>query len=400
MGQPTLDEGADDIDTDDIDTDDDGCPVGPTTRWQGALKWAYEGKAPSSPATPFASRRENVAQPVYLSSKPSWDDSPYEHMGVGSSTRVDECGQWRLVDVDVELAEERVADYDAEVLREFGPEPSESVRPDVGMGDWVDGGLAVRTSWDADNCDGISGKDIWLNSNNYFDKISSSYNTTQRKMVWIVGGCSGVMIDDDATSTWALTAAHCVTDSNGDPLTGSMTVCTYGNVQSPAQCFSTLEVRVRTGNWDGSVEDDFAIVRINGRPGVGTMPLSQASDNVLDDFTHYDRGFTRWEDDCDAATVTNNSVTINDSFDGRHLWKTRGEVKSTPGNLLKLDSSGAKGMSGSPHYYCPNGASNCSSSSFVTAVQTNAWNPAWPAGYRMGGPKARTFRTWAINNID
>lgn len=205
--------------------------------------------------------------------------------------------------------------------------------------------------------------------------------------------CSGVMVD----STWLLTAAHCVADENGYFDTDEYDVCTRENLQSGAQCFGIADARTPGGTWDGDVEDDYAVVKLDGAPGEGWMAITSASDSTTSSYTNFHRAYPGWVPGCIDNFEYSLSEVIVEGPPGVRMYKADGDIQSTPSGRVRFDISSAVGMSGGPFFYCPNGP--CDDGHWVTSIMSTPniwWFFGW-TGY-MEGPKGSDFRTWVINN--
>ena len=83
---------------------------------------------------------------------------------------------------------------------------------------------------------------------------------------------------------------------------------------------------------------------------------------------------------------------------GAFTW-ANGEVMSTTNKRVRLRGDGASRMSGSPHYFCPDGAvDTCGPSDKGEIIMIHAGFVGSPTN-RVVGPKASAFEAQAVNII-
>lgn len=95
--------------------------------------------------------------------------------------------------------------------------------------------------------------------------------------------CTGTVIDADAQTGFLLTAAHCVTEEDGDALPAADFVVLPGqDFAESTSAFPVESVSVEP-SYDGSfAEGDVAVVRFSaGDAALGTIPVLGASDDAL-----------------------------------------------------------------------------------------------------------------------
>jgi len=397
----------------------------PALMVQGAMEWSYNGQAVFTDHDVVGVERSERSY-TYVENDYSIRDMTYdvdEYFGVGVETIVDTYGrQWLITHVDLDLALEQVAEYDAQVLSYFGSPEGDGLASDVQIefnsaaGEEATG---IPLSWDTVACTIGSGYyDHHYNHSGNGDiaKVDAvPMNDRQRKIVMIVGPsgvCSGTMVDDE----WALTAAHCIADLDTgielDPT--DFHVCTMENLDEnttgsyEAACFGVEHLNAFY-QYDGDPDtsaDDFGVVHLDGQPGVGWFAISAADDSYIDDYTAYLRGFPGRTAACAKNEVTSDSLTTDNSYDGAHLWRASGDIQSTLAGYIKYDVSSAQGVSGGPYYYCPNG-SGCADGHYITGVATKVHLSCYWDGTRhinppclwgnSQGAKGSAIRQWVIN---
>ena len=383
---------------------------------RGALTWRYVGQASFSdePET-----RPQAGRYVVPSRVPG-PRSVNEYFGVGRAEAVDLYGRlWRLASVDVEVMKQEIQKYDREVFEMFGRAevPQEQIQPVVDYYYPEDAGQAFdeqNTSWLRCYCTNEPGYVAWDHSSDDLDKVDDPMNDRNKKVIWLASGSgSGTLVRSD----WALTAAHLVSDNSGNKLNAnSLDWCSMENLDEntsagdQAICQTAIWVALAPG-WSGGTDptNDYAVVEFPASFGVGWFGISQAPDSTIKSHPDRVRGYQRKKWGCSTNSVTRNSKTTNDNWEGRHLYGAQGDIQSTPGTRVKWDSSVALGVSGGPHYYCPNGG--CVNGHYLTGVQatisvntcsglinyTTCAGNSCLGGYS-SGPKGSAIRTWVLNN--
>lgn len=346
------------------------------------------------------------------------------YFGVGTARRIDRYGRtWVLDYVDVEAARTVRAENDAAADALFGmtepgvdeANPGIEYNPDAGVEQ-----LVIPMSWDTIGCSGVD---------KYFDHSGNGpitqstvvpMNERQRKIVKIFDPsglvCSGAMVDDFTV----LTAAHCMTNTSGVEYNAtSFMVCSMENLDEnttgifQADCDGVDDVQKNPGfiDWDPfEVEEDYGLLHLNGTLHVGSFELSSASDSAINGPVDYVRGYPGSTRSCTNNEVTNDALTTDDTYNGAQMYSADGAVQATPTGWVKWNTSGALGVSGAPHFYCPN-TGGCDNGHYITGVLSTTslscsldaagdtyLNPPCASGYT-SGPKARDIETWVDNNL-
>lgn len=353
-----------------------------SVRERGGLHWVYEGQEVFTDLPD-----EGLRGMVYLQAEEKKTDLDR----LLGSVAVDNLGRrWSLDGVDELAIREAIAAYDELVASEFGLEEVDA-SPVPEVDDPEPGGWAyVRDlSWTTTDCDGDGEDDIFRYGAD--DRVVSSnpMTTRQKKVVLIScpgGTGSGVMVDNE----WLLTAAHVITTSGGTAYNPSTyDICTLGNYQTGAQYFDA-DIAVIPGGYtgDGDLNDDYAVVHLTSRPGVGWMAISSASNSTIRRADSYNCGYPSYGPGCSSTSVTK---IHSDHVAGKQYW-SKGDLFGTTSNKIKTRLDIATGHSGGPFYYYPSG---CCGAHYVTGVCAAYVNPAIGSSYT-GGPKGSAIRSWVI----
>lgn len=387
---------------------------------RGGLEYVYDGQQVYRPGA------ERVDEITYTRESSRLTDVSLDaetYLGVGETTMVDEYGRrWLLLNYDESTLWDQIDAYDSSVERTQGleSEPQERVgiAYDPGAGE-TETVILDTDLWIADDCTAVPGTSIvdhiYGGSTQGLTQ-TGDLNVRQKKIVMVIfvdssnvqHYGSGVLVDDDTV----LTAAHVVSDQYGyfDPV--NMRVCSYGNMQAGAQCRTVSAVTTPGGTYNGTVDDDYAVVTLNSAysPTLGWMAMSTASDATLASATHYHEGYPshtlpcEWNDG--VPIIQGYYLGINPvygtgewyNYFGIHQMTAYGPAKTVwPGAIL-FNVSGAGGMSGGPYYYCPSGCTETSGAHYITAVTTGHLYTSPTSGYS-NGPRASAFRDWVIAHM-
>jgi V8-like Glu-specific endopeptidase len=302
------------------------------------------------------------------------------------SKAIDSYGRlWTLGGFDQSVVADRIATYDDEVSREFGLEaPSSEPAGELEKGGWA---MFKPSTWYFTNCDADPADEIIRWGSDGRNLVSNPMSTRQKKVVIIScpgGTGSGVMVDDE----WLLTAAHVITTSGGtfyNPSTYQ--ISTLGNYQTGAQAFNA-DTAIMPGGYsgDGDINDDYAVVHLTSKPGVGWMAISQAGNSTIKNADGYNVGYPSFGPGCASTSVT----AINSGEpSGAGYWSC-GDVFKLTSKKIKTRIDSATGHSGGPFYYYPSG---CCGSHYVTGVVSGWYSPSVGSDY-VGGPKGPAIRSW------
>lgn len=356
-------------------------------REENGVYWIYEGQEVFTDLP-----EERIDGMVYV--EPEQEQTEVDQL-LGSVS-VDRYGRrWSLQGVDEAAMQDAIRAYDELVAGEFGLEapelePASPEPAQLDPGGWAH---VTNLSWSQVDCDGDGGADTFLYGGDNRSLSSNLMSVRQRKVVLIStpgGRGSGVMVDDE----WLLTAAHVITTSGGSFYNPSTyDIVTYGNYQTPAETF-TADCAVMPGGYsgDGDINDDYAVVRLTSRPGVGWMAISSASNSTIKSADAYNVGYPGSNKGTGCSSTSATSIH-GGHITGEQFW-SKGNLFGTTSRKIKTRVDIAKGHSGGPFYYYPSG---CCGSHYITGVNSAFVNPAIGSSYT-GGPKGSAIRTWVITN--
>lgn len=331
------------------------------------------------------------------------DSEPALAAGPSDALRIDAEGDvYRVESFDRAALAEKLgstsADVDEAVDESFPDETwLDGEEPYVG---WV---YDTPLSWSVEECDSAGNED-WVWNSDSRTWVNSPMDNREEKAVVIVRNgspmCSGVMVDSDSV----LTAAHCLWTSGGSAISvGQLGVCSRENLQSGADC-STVEAKIiPSGYTIGSdpIGLDFALLDLDETDITDGefMALSSASDSSIAAEDQDTTGYPGYlPGSCSAGSgtsndITNNSLTVDDSYDGAKAFRETGSITWTGADWFGTTLDAVSGQSGSPIYYFP---SSGSTTHFVTAVLSRGRSIIGPA--YIAGPKVSQFKSFVEAN--
>lgn len=393
---------------------------------QGALYYVYDGQQIYSSDSGPDRDEVSYIRPASHLTDISFDADSY--IGVGDTVMVDAYGRrWLLSGYDDDALWTRLNAYDELVESTIGLEPDRQERfgieydPQAGERETS---VLDTDLWITFDCAGDT--DLEVEDHIYGGTtdaltLAGTLNVRQKKTVLVmaVGHSSGlqymgsgVLVDDNTV----LTAAHVIAGSSGYTDQVNMRVCSYGNVETGAQCRSVSGLSAPGGVYDGTVANDYGVIQLSSAysPTIGWMAMSTASDTTLESATHFHEGYPAWQPTCDGNTTFNDANTIVDGsylginyatslfeyFDYFGSWQMTayGPVNDVRTGSVRFNVSSGGGMSGGPYYYCPSGCTETSGSHFITAITHGHLITSSTNGYT-DGAKARDFRDWVIANM-
>ena len=202
--------------------------------------------------------------------------------------------------------------------------------------------------------------------------------------------CTAVMI----RQYWALTAAHCTFDSNGNPLAKerlSVSFVSAAETMGIANIFRAPGYTWGLDNgWDP--QDDYALLKLSFPfpTDPGSMNIVAADDATLDSVgaNFHNLGFTQYLDSCTEQNP-------NDYVAATH----NNNVVSHPVETIRWKGDASQGHSGGPLYYCPVGLDGvCQPGDPGAVVSVVAgWSARFDA---LIGPRSSAFRAWAMTTMD
>lgn len=391
----------------------------------GPTIWRYDGQQVFHIRDEPVSREVEYVVPEYTLTDVSWDAEAY--LGVGKTTRVDRYGRrWLLIGIDKPALWEKLDAYDALVEQEFGVEPGAQERVGIiynqNAGEKTSGTLTAGDVWSLDDCGISTGYEVIDHLYGGLTEPLTDVTTPEHfetKVVLVLGVTpdgyqyrgSGAMVDDDTV----LTAAHVIADESGYFNPNLMRICSLGNVYASAVCHKVEDVQAPGGVWDDTLEKswqyDYGVISLASPmpSSVGWLPMSVASDTVLEDSIHFHVGFPRYKPGSCSSNISSSSTDIinSGSYTGRDpvtgmpqpykyygswLMTAYGPTYEVAATRIKFNVSSASQMSGSPYVYCPLGCSE--GGDYITAVTSG--NDSSPPIFTYG-PKMRLIRDWVIS---
>jgi hypothetical protein len=378
----------------------------PETQVTGSLTWRYDGQQVYSDAARPPDRFVTYTEPDFVLTGIELDAEEYLDFRM-----VDHYGRrWLVESVDEILAVEELiaAGYPP------GEDPGE---------DWIagiefnpDAGLVHAlelTSWTISQCLGeaaVMESAFWVHDDSgplAVGPTTEPEDGTSLKMVAVRSGdpgvdCSGSLIRSDLV----LTAAHCVTDADGNPLS-PITVCGAENltINGVGDCWAVGST-VTPGTWTGTnpyvLEKDWALLwldeSVNLGVGPSVLPVTDETALTIHGEADHIRGYATWDENCLTNVTSDDCATSADDHFGRNLWSTEDgiivySIPGIAGPYARWRTSFARGMSGAPHFMCIGGDCADAEITGVQAATQNMCGGASPCatGYAVG-PHAIHFR--------
>lgn len=361
----------------------------PELRESKGLIWAYDGQE-------VFTEGYDPAVPLMVKLQPEERRTVVESL-LGT-VEVDQYGRrWQVIGVEDDGLVDAIAAYDSLVQGTVGLEPgvtpqdpllpeSDEDSEDLGWVRWV------PLTWYMTNCDSDSDAEIMRWGSDGRSESSNPMSTRQVKVVIVTsprGRGTGVMVD----SNTVLTAAHVVSNSSGSKYSASnIDVMTRGNYQAGALALGATSVTLPSSySGDGDFSDDYALIDLSSSPGVGWMAISQASNSTIKSAKAYTTGHPGFGPGCASTSES----AINSGFTAATQYWGTGNLFGTTSKRIKTRLDAGPGQSGSPIYYYPGG---CCGSHYVTGV-LSGYVDVWVGNDYVGGPKGRSFRSWAIANM-
>ncbi|MCR9160711.1 MAG: trypsin-like serine protease [Nannocystaceae bacterium] len=351
------------------------------------LTWAYDGQAKFSDEPEMGGERTFVV-PEPVEQTP--EDRLLEHR------RLDDRGRWwKIVDVDHEAWMSSTATAPEE-LEDDHPEATtlRHVEEDLEPGTEV---TWQPTSWQHSSC--VAGGGLNPNEAHFWNSdgryAPSNLTARQKTAVQIRSfgspACSGVIL----RSREVLTAAHCVSDNNNNPVPLSQISVRRvdnGEVRTAADIDFPNSYTGGSGSGGGTdFADDWAIIELSSSwsSGYEDMDLSSAGDGTLDNLDRVQNlAFPQFFPLCQNAG--GHQLIHNTEFE---------PIASIANKKLRFKIDGTPGHSGSPLYYCPEGDNDIcggGEKGFVIGVWAG-WNTS---NNRFVGPKSAFFFDDAMAFMD
>jgi V8-like Glu-specific endopeptidase len=397
-------EAAEVIDADQLETLDNGdgtwsyaLPEGfdPTIRLQGNIvTWRYAGQARFSYEPTQGAERTWIA---------TAEPPPTPDEQLSAMKRIDRLGRiWKVDAIDENAwnlarqpaAAEREEEFVADVIRPFEPE--------------YEPGTPVTwkpVSWDHRDCDPDESNGVFTpNEGHFWDGdgrtfITSGHNARQKTAVKIAVDnrlvCTGVILRQDQV----LTAAHCVSDDNNNPIAFNRVRVFRDDINASLGARDIdFPGTYGGGSGDGGgtdFGDDWAIVELTstwaaaGFAAAQDMDISSATDTQLGNLTNvHNLAFPQFAPVC--SPNASQFLVHNQEFE---------PIAAILDKRLRFKIDGTPGHSGSPIYFCPEGDDN------VCDVGEQGFVIAVFAGYdtfydRFVGPKSASFIDAAVAFMD
>ncbi|MEM6926340.1 MAG: trypsin-like serine protease [Myxococcota bacterium] len=264
------------------------------------------------------------------------DEPAQFRLEVDTARRTDELGhEWRIVDVDEEIARALFDDYVQRTAGDggFHPEPGPEIRGDGGF----------RSNWTEYDCttNPLFPTTKWVFNNGTSCDLHSSSCASQGQRGAIVDFTigSGVMVHD----RMALTAGHVAAVL----VTGTSTGCTMTtNSTASSTCGTVTDITINSAVGGNA---DWALVEFVSNVGnTSTYDLSTGSDNFINDHDPRVAGFPAIERNREATCGGSSFLEGERNIGNYHALKNK---------EARVDLTAGSGTSGAPYYFWNSGAS-------------------------------------------
>ncbi|MFK7931563.1 MAG: serine protease [Myxococcota bacterium] len=352
---------------------------------EGALTWQYVGQIR------FPERHDPPTQVSFIEQ----DDrpQPLAERLIGSMRYMNDGEAWRLVAVDESMLNDALVRAADEQVQRWRPDPETMVGQEVS---WT------PYSWTKKDCDSNPDKEVRVWNGESRTKKTAPWTDRQATTLFLESpgssGCTATLL----LERWAITAAHCVAQSNGFPHS-PINSYTVHNVHSSDWSRGLDSITVASSYFASPTDfgDDWAILELSSgfSTNMPDMDLWDGTDSKFENIGAkvHNLGY--------PGDVLTSSGSCSSNVDGTNAWglglrhHANAEVTSTPTKKVRLKGDGSPGNSGGPWYFCPASADD------VCGPGEKGEIVAIAAGYntvnaRHVGPKASNFRPEALTFIN
>ncbi|MEO0600611.1 MAG: hypothetical protein AAF211_04190 [Myxococcota bacterium] len=301
---------------------------------EGPITWEYVGPRE------FPSSREVVDVVLEEDREPAPDelsDQPAQfRLEVDTARRTDELGhEWRIIDVDEEMARALFDDYVRRTAGDggFHPEPGPEIQGDGGF----------RANWTEYDCttNPLFPNTKWVFNNGTSCDLHSSSCASQGQRGAIVdfGIGSGVMVHN----RMALTAGHVAVAL----VTGTSTGCTMTtNSTGSGTCGTVSDITINSSAVGNA---DWGLVEFGANVGnTSTYDLATGSDNFINNHDPRVAGFPGIERARESTCGGSSFLEGERNVGNYHALLNR---------EARVDLTAGSGTSGAPYYFWNSGAS-------------------------------------------